>query len=567
MIGPLALYRDVALELSLEGSCRSLSGLVARSADAPAGQAWPAAIGRPAEALLPAPLAAAVVAHAADALRRGSVEPFECEVPDEGGARTFEGTTFAWRGGSMTLLRDVTERRDLARDLRETETRFRVMADSAPVMLWMAGTDGRCTYFNQGWLRFTGRTMAQELGEGWAEGIAAEDFQRAMSTYLDALVVRRAFAMEYRLRRHDGAMRWIFDQGAPRFAADGEFVGYIGSCVDVTEAKEARLGLERVTADLRRGDARTRAILESVTDAILGIDPTGRITAINPAGERLFAARATTVVGRNVREFMVLPWPPGELRAASSGPRVAELDVARADGTFFPAQVVASRPEPDDPERLSLVVRDESERRDHERDLLESCDALQQRVGRDLHDGLGQLLTGIAFLAKEIEGQVPPPAAAKAARLLELINKGVETTQSIARGLAPLHLEAMTLGDALRDLASLTRYANAITCDLHDAPLACEPDAPARTHLFLIAQEAVTNALRHGAPSRIEIELGGGATPRNVLRIADDGRGAVLPPPSRGLGLASMSQRARLIGGRLEIGRSSLGGLEIRCTW
>lgn len=130
--------------------------------------------------------------------------------------------------------------------LEETESRFRTLADSAPVLLWMAGIDGLCDFFNQGWLSFTGRKLEEELGNGWAEGIHPEDFSRCLQLYLDAFVARRSFAMEYRLRRHDGEYRWIFDQGAPRFDRAGGFVGFIGSCVDVTAQREAREALSRL---------------------------------------------------------------------------------------------------------------------------------------------------------------------------------------------------------------------------------------------------------------------------------------------------------------------------------
>jgi PAS domain S-box-containing protein len=129
------------------------------------------------------------------------------------------------------------------RHAEETESRFRTLADSAPVLLWMSGEDGLCDFFNQGWLKFTGRSLDHELGNGWAEGIHPEDFARSMQTYLEAFVARRAFSMEYRLRRHDGEYRWIFDQGAPRFDGSNCFVGFIGSCVDVTAQHEAHAAL------------------------------------------------------------------------------------------------------------------------------------------------------------------------------------------------------------------------------------------------------------------------------------------------------------------------------------
>jgi PAS domain S-box-containing protein len=134
--------------------------------------------------------------------------------------------------------------------MTEIETRFRTMANSAPVLLWMAGRDGLCDFFNERWLAFTGRTLAEELGSGWAAGVHPEDFQRCMTTYMEAFVARRAFTMEYRLRRADGEYRWIFDQGAPRFETDGSFAGFIGSCVDVTEQRLAQDALRRMNDEL-----------------------------------------------------------------------------------------------------------------------------------------------------------------------------------------------------------------------------------------------------------------------------------------------------------------------------
>jgi PAS domain S-box-containing protein len=137
-----------------------------------------------------------------------------------------------------------------AREPHESETRFRTMADHAPVLLWMAGTDGLCNFFNQRWLDFTGKSLEQEIGSGWASGVHPEDFQRCMGVYLDSFVARRAFSMEYRLRRHDGEFRWVYDQGAPRFEPDGAFGGFIGSCTDITEQREARDALGRLNQEL-----------------------------------------------------------------------------------------------------------------------------------------------------------------------------------------------------------------------------------------------------------------------------------------------------------------------------
>ena len=144
----------------------------------------------------------------------------------------------------------------------ESELRFRTMADHAPVLLWMAGTDGKCEFFNRGWLEFTGHSIDEEIGSGWAGGIHPEDFQRSMSLYLDAFVARRRFNMEYRLRRHDGEYRWVYDQGAPLFESDGHFMGFIGSCVDVTEQRLARDALRQATIELEERVRERTALAE-----------------------------------------------------------------------------------------------------------------------------------------------------------------------------------------------------------------------------------------------------------------------------------------------------------------
>jgi PAS domain S-box-containing protein len=145
--------------------------------------------------------------------------------------------------GVIGIVRDVTDRRRTQEQLEETEQRFRNMADASPVLLWMAGRDALCTFFNQTWLDFTGRTLAEEWGVGWAEGVHAEDFQRCMDTYVAAFGERRVFEMEYRLRRADGEYRWVLDRGTPRYTAGGRFAGYIGSCIDITDRKRAEADL------------------------------------------------------------------------------------------------------------------------------------------------------------------------------------------------------------------------------------------------------------------------------------------------------------------------------------
>ena len=123
--------------------------------------------------------------------------------------------------------------------LRESEERFRDMADTAPALIWMADTQRLCTYFNRPWLEFTGRTLEQELGNGWMDVIHPDDLDRVLTVYRGAFDTRTSYAMEYRMRRHDGDYRWLLDHGTPRYTIGGEFVGFIGSCIDITDRRRA----------------------------------------------------------------------------------------------------------------------------------------------------------------------------------------------------------------------------------------------------------------------------------------------------------------------------------------
>ncbi len=162
---------------------------------------------------------------------------------------------------AMQLAHDDLERRvaqrtaDLERAnqaLRESEHRFRNMADNSPMLLWIDGTDGACQFLNKSWLTFTGRTMEQELGWGWVESVHPDDRQRCLEGFTHARQTRDPYEIEYRLCRGDGEYRWILDASIPRFTPDGEFAGYMGSCIDVTERRAAEQLLRETARELER---------------------------------------------------------------------------------------------------------------------------------------------------------------------------------------------------------------------------------------------------------------------------------------------------------------------------
>jgi PAS domain S-box-containing protein len=147
---------------------------------------------------------------------------------------------------NYAIYRDITERKRAEERLRESEARFQAMADTAPVLIWMTGTDALCNYFNKPWLEFTGRTMEQEIGTGWTEGVHPDDLQGCFDCFLPAFHARKPFRMEYRIKRADGEYRWVIESGIPRYTGSGEFAGYIGSNIDITDLKRAEVERQRL---------------------------------------------------------------------------------------------------------------------------------------------------------------------------------------------------------------------------------------------------------------------------------------------------------------------------------
>jgi PAS domain S-box-containing protein len=188
------------------------------------------------------------------------------------------------------VSRDVTKRKIAEEELRESEARFRTVANAAPVMIWVSGTDKLRTFFNKSWLDFTGRTKEQELGNGWTEGVHSDDLEHCLEIYTSSFDARQPFTMEYRLRRNDGEHRWVLDIGTPRFSDDGAFLGYIGSCIDIAERKQAELDHERQNMELARVG---RVALMGELAASLAHEvnnPIGAIVTNASAAQRLIAA-------------------------------------------------------------------------------------------------------------------------------------------------------------------------------------------------------------------------------------------------------------------------------------
>jgi PAS domain S-box-containing protein len=194
------------------------------------------------------------------------VQHYETVRITKGGKRVYVSLTLSLvrdsagkSAGFSEIARDITDRKRTEQVLRESEDRFRLVANSAPMLIWMAGTDKLCTFFNEAWLSFTGRSLEDEVGEGWVSGVHPDDMQRCLDLYTTSFDARVDFQMEYRLKRFDREYRWIVDYGVPRFESDGTFCGYIGSCVDITERKAAAESLQNLAGRLIHAQEEERA--------------------------------------------------------------------------------------------------------------------------------------------------------------------------------------------------------------------------------------------------------------------------------------------------------------------
>ena len=205
---------------------------------------------------------------------------------------------FAGRRGELVLALDVTERRRAERQVREQERLFNLVANTSPSLIWMSGTDRLCTYFNEPWLSYTGRSLEQELGNGWTEGVHPEDLGRCLETYSMAFNARQSFSMEYRLRRRDGQYRWILDEGRPRYGASDRFEGYIGACLDIHERKQTE-------AEVARARSLLRTVVDSTPDWIFAKDSRHRFIMVNRAFASSQNLTPDDMIGRPDTDF----WP------------------------------------------------------------------------------------------------------------------------------------------------------------------------------------------------------------------------------------------------------------------
>jgi PAS domain S-box-containing protein len=379
-------------------------------------------------------------------------------------------------------------------------------------------------------------------------------------------------AFETERVRKDGTRIQIFLSISPIRDADGRIVGASRISHDITLRK-------RMEQALRESEAKARAILDTAVDAIITIDSAGNIESFNKAAERLFGYRPDDVTGHNVRMLMPEPYRgqhDGYMQnyLRTGRPQIIgigrEVVAQRRNGTTFPADLAVSEVQVGGNRRIFTgVVRDISERKQLEQEIIEISDREKRRIGQDLHDSLGQLLTGIGFKSKSLENKTAArgiPEAQTAKQIADLVTQAISQARGLARGLQPVEPKPLGLMNALTELCGSMKDLFRVSCIFKaDQPIEVN-DASTATHLYRIAQEACHNAIKHGRASHVFIELsradGGGL----VLVVRDDGVG--FPDSSgvsKGMGLHTMRYRATMIGGAITIAPNESGGTVIMC--
>ncbi|REL33205.1 PAS domain S-box protein [Rhodohalobacter sp. SW132] len=329
---------------------------------------------------------------------------------------------------------------------------------------------------------------------------------------------------------------------------------------------------------LRESEARARSILETTVDAIITITPKGNIRTFNKTAEKLFGYHSTEVIGKNVKILMPNPYKAehddymehyletGKRKIIGIG---REVTGRRKDGSTFPMYLAVSEVKLPDQHIFTGIVRDISEQRRLEQEVLRISEHERQRIGQDLHDGLGQMLTGIGLITKNLARQLEQEEhklAEDAAEISTLIQQADEQARSLARGLVPVEFDERGLEAALERLKNNAEKLFGIECTLEILGELDFDDVTQAIHLYRIAQEGVSNAVKHGSADKVSIYIA--STDQHLrLRVVDNGTGFPENWDSEGgLGVRIMRFRARLIGGSLEISDIPDKGATITCT-
>ncbi len=337
--------------------------------------------------------------------------------------------------------------------------------------------------------------------------------------------------------------------------------------------------IDELRRELEASQLRANGVLETAVNAIITINERGIIETVNAATERMFGYAREEMIGRNVSMLMPAPYREqhdgylehyrntGERKIIGIG---REVTARRKDGSVFFIDLAVGEVLLPGGRIFTGIIRDLTERKLLEEKLLSISEDEQARIGQDIHDDLCQQLAAIGCLAKVAHRQLSAgesPVAPQLDEIARLLATANSRAREMSRGLLPVVHDAAALMDSLEDLAESTARIFRVPCHFHCEVPVSIPENKLATQLFRIAQEAVTNAVKHSNASRIDVMLRRGAGLIH-LSIADDGRGIhdASPEKSRGLGLLTMTQRARMIGGTITVRAAPTGGTLVHCT-